>query len=175
MRRHFVKVTIWVMAVLVVWTFLPMATQAAEEEKKADLLFVQSAKGVTLDNGKLTLTDVSPTTIYFSDRPQRIAGHMTTEELVSLWGEGKDSFLADPPNATLSLLGGDKAVDVVVVLRNPQLKGNEMTYDVRVLQGEVPAKGGPCSLFIDIIGMPLTPLSYAGVARRTTRRMIFWR
>ena len=82
---------------------------------------------------------------------------------------------ADPPNATLSLLVGDKAVDVVVVLRNPQLKGNEMTYDVRVLQGEVPAKGGPCSLFIDIIGMPLTPLSYAGVARRTTRRMVFWR
>lgn len=30
------------------------------------------------------------------------------------------------------------------------------------------------SLFIDVIGMPLTPLSYAGAARRTTRRAIIY-
>jgi hypothetical protein len=30
------------------------------------------------------------------------------------------------------------------------------------------------SIFIDIIGMPLTPLSYAGVARRGFRRA-YWR
>jgi len=41
---------------------------------------------------------------------------------------------------------------------------------VKVLQGTMPASGGPASLFIDIIGMPLTPLSYAGVARRTAYR-----
>jgi len=35
-----------------------------------------------------------------------------------------------------------------------------------VLQGEMPAKGGLVSVFIDIIGMPLTPISYAGAARR---------
>jgi hypothetical protein len=28
------------------------------------------------------------------------------------------------------------------------------------------------SVFIDVIGMPLTPLSYAGVARRTYRRAV---
>ncbi len=105
MRRHFVKVTILLMAMLAVWALLPVASQTAEEEKKADLLFVQNAKGVTLDNGKMILTEVSPTTIFFSDRPQRIAAHMTTEELVSLWGEGKDSCLADPPNALLTEWG----------------------------------------------------------------------
>jgi hypothetical protein len=40
----------------------------------------------------------------------------------------------------------------------------------------MPATGGPVALFIDVIGMPLTPLSYAGVARRTAyRRAVYWR
>lgn len=34
----------------------------------------------------------------------------------------------------------------------------------------MPAKGEDVAVFIDIIGMPLTPLSYAGVARRSFRR-----
>ena len=32
------------------------------------------------------------------------------------------------------------------------------------------ASGGPNSLFIDIIGRPLSPVSVAGVARREDRR-----
>lgn len=43
---------------------------------------------------------------------------------------------------------------------------------MKVLQGEMPAKGGLASVFIDIIGMPLTPVSYAGAARR---RAVYWR
>jgi len=34
----------------------------------------------------------------------------------------------------------------------------------------MPASGKDVSVFIDVIGMPLTPVSYAGVARRTYRR-----
>ncbi|ODR99757.1 hypothetical protein AUC69_09150 [Methyloceanibacter superfactus] len=40
----------------------------------------------------------------------------------------------------------------------------------KVLEGDMPAKGEDVAVFIDIIGMPLTPLSYAGVARRSFRR-----
>ena len=43
----------------------------------------------------------------------------------------------------------------------------------KVLQGEMPAKGSDVSVFIDIIGMPMTPLSFAGVARRSYRRAYF--
>jgi hypothetical protein len=45
-----------------------------------------------------------------------------------------------------------------------------LSYDVKVLEGSMPASGGPASLFIDVIGMPMTPISYAGVARRTAYR-----
>jgi hypothetical protein len=41
---------------------------------------------------------------------------------------------------------------------------------VTVLQGQMPVQGGLVSVFIDVIGMPLTPVSYAGAARRSVYR-----
>jgi hypothetical protein len=149
---------------------VPLSDQEAEALGKVTLLFVQNAQGVSLDNTKLTLKGISPSTIFFSDRPQRIAGHMSTKEFISLWSTGKDSFLADPPNANLSVFGESKVGDVVVELRNPTLTGQDFSYDVRVLDGKMPPQSGACSLFIDVIGMPLTPVSYAGAARRAYRR-----
>ena len=58
------------------------------------------------------------------------------------------------------------------MLRDPVLRGDSLTYTVRVLEGKLPARGADVSVFIDIIGMPLTPVSYAGVARRTYRRAV---
>ncbi len=148
------------------------ADSAAEKAKKVPMLFVQTAKGATLVNGKLTLKGVSPMTVYFSDRPTRVAGHVATSEMIPLWSEGKDSFLQDPPNATLSTFTADgKVANVVVELKNPGLNGDQMTYDARVLQGKLPDKADAASLFIDV-GMPLTPVSYAGAARRAARRTV---
>ena len=159
----------------------PLASAVAqavkEPAKQADFLFVQTAKGMTFDKStnKLTLEGVSPITIFFTDRPERIAGHMKTTAFVPFWSTGKDSFLSDPPNADVSILEGDKLRQMVVVLQAPALKGDALTYTVKVLQGDVPVKGADVSVFIDIIGMPLTPLSYAGVARRTMYRRAYWR
>ena len=145
--------------------------------KEADFLFVQTAGGMTFDKAasKLTLTGVASTTIMFTDRPERVAGHMRTSAFVPFWSQGKDSFLKDPPNADLSILEGEKLVQVVVTLTNPVLAGDNLSYTVKILQGDMPAKGAHVSLFIDVIGMPLTPLSYAGVARRSYRRAVMWR
>ena len=139
----------------------------------ADFLFVQNAKGIVYANGKLTLKGVNPATVMFSDRPERIAGHMTTARLVPFWGEGKDSFLKDPPNATLSFLVDQTLADTVVELQYPVLSGDDLSYTAKILEGEVPASAGLASLFIDIIGMPLTPLSFAGGRWRMWRRAAF--
>lgn len=144
------------------------------EHKMADFLFVQNAKGVAYADGKLTLKDVSPVTVMFSDRPERIAGHMSTKRFVPFWKDGKDSFLKDPPNATLSFAEDKQLADVVVELRDPVLEGENLTYEVKILEGKLPHEGGLASLFIDVIGMPLTPMSYAGVARRTWRRAVLY-
>lgn len=145
-----------------------LAQAGKDGAKQADFLFVQTAKGMSFDKGtnRLTLNGVSPLTVFFSDRPERIAGNMPTSVFVPFWSKGKDSFLANPPNADLSILEGDKLEQVVVVLQSPALKGDALSYTVKVLEGNMPAKGGAVSVFIDVIGMPLTPVSYAGAARR---------
>jgi hypothetical protein len=153
------------------------AQGAQEPAKQADFLFVQTAKGMTFDKSanKLTLDGVSPITVMFSDRPERIAANMRTAAFVPFWSKGKDSFLSDPPNADISILEGDQLRQIVAVLQDPVLQGDNLTYTVKVLQGEMPAKGADVSVFIDIIGMPMTPLSFAGVARRSYRRAFFYR
>ena len=144
----------------------------------AQLLFVQNAQGVELgaDGRILTLKGLSPTTLFFSDRPVRIAGHYLTAEYLQFWKAGPDSFLKDPPNATLSVFekGKDELSDVVLTLRNPRVSGNDLVYDIMVISGTPPRTSGPASLFIDIIGLPFTPLSFAGVARRTAYRTVVW-
>jgi hypothetical protein len=145
-------------------------TATGKQSKNVDVLFVQNAKNMSLSEGKLVLRGVNPVTVCFTDRPARMAGHMQTSRFVPLWSQGKDSFLKDNPNATLSIFSGDNVADLVVELSNPQLSGDDLTYDARLLEGTPPANGGACALFIDIIGMPATPMSYAGAARRAWRR-----
>ena len=149
----------------------------AAPAKHADFLFVQTAKAMTFDapSGKFTLQGISPVTVFFSDRPDRIAGNMPTASFVPFWSDGKDSFLSDPPNADISIVEGSKLHQVVVVLRDPVLEGDALSYAVKLVGGTMPTTGAEVSVFIDIIGMPMTPLSFAGARRRTYRRAFMYR
>jgi hypothetical protein len=136
-------------------------------------LIVMNAAGATIDNSKLTLTGIAPSAIIFADRPTRAAGHALTVHLLEEWGSAADaSFAKDPPNATVSAFSKDGSLtrDAVVVLKNPSLQGDKLTFEVQVLEGDLKGADGPASVFIDIIGLPFTPLSFAGVARRTAYR-----
>jgi len=133
-------------------------------------LIVLNSRGATLANGQLVLSGISPNSIMFADRPVRAAGHVLTAHLLQEWATGSDSFAKDPPNATVSVLGADGVADAVVTLRSPKLDGDTLTFAVDVLEGKLDGAKGPASIFIDIIGLPFTPLSFAGVARRTAYR-----
>ena len=52
------------------------AQTAKEPAKQADFLLVQTAKSMSFDKSKnkLTLDGISSTTLFFSDRPEHIAG-----------------------------------------------------------------------------------------------------
>jgi len=140
-------------------------------------LFVLNSRGASLQGGKLVLTGVSPNSIVFADRPVRAAGHELTAHIVNDWGSGSDSFASNPPNATVSGFSksGSDIRDAVVVLKSPKLEGDTLTFDVDVLEGDLTGADGPASVFIDIIGRPFTPMSFAGVARRTAYRGAYYR
>ena len=144
----------------------------ADDAKAVDYLLVQTAKGLAFDaaTSTLSLIDVSPITLFFADRPERVAGNMKTSSFIPFWSQGKDSFAKVPPNADVSIIEGDTMRQVVAELQDPILEGDTLRYKVKILQGSMPEKGADVSVFIDIIGMPLTPLSFAGVRRRAYRR-----
>jgi len=146
------------------------AMKKAVQANEIEALFVQSAASMAYKNGRLILNGIAPTTLMFSDRPKRVTGHLPTEEFLNSWGDGEDSFADDPPNAVLSIFSEEEVNDVVVVLQDPQIDGDRFSYQVEILDGEMPANGGANSLFIDVIGRPLTPVSIAGVHRRGRRR-----
>ncbi|MGE0630451.1 MAG: hypothetical protein AB7O43_21865 [Hyphomicrobiaceae bacterium] len=122
----------------------------AAQEKRTQFLFVQSAESATLDNGVLTLKNVAPATIFFADRPKRMAGHMLTKTFLARWDQGKNSFKKDPPNATLSVFTANGKPGLAVVeLKEPRLSGNNLQFKVKVQSGSLPSNGGEASLFID--------------------------
>ena len=114
-------------------------------------LAVINSAGAKLEGGKLILTGVSTNSIVFADRPVRAAGHVATAQFIMQWDEGKDSFAVDPPNATVSILGGDGSDvnDAVVTLKTPMLEGTTLTFDVAILEGSLNGASGPAALFID--------------------------
>jgi len=131
-------------------------------------LAVLNSRGAGLTDGKLTMSGVTPNSIIFADRPYRTAGHVLTSEFIKQWGEGKDSFAKDPPNATLSVLNKAKSTvaDIVVVLKAPKLDGDRLVFDVVPIEGDLGQADGPATLFIDIVNLP--------IARRTGHRAAWY-
>ncbi len=137
-----------------------------------EALFAQTAREMTSDGDTVTFHGLSPATLYFSDRPQRVVGHLTTKKFVEEWGLGENSFAADPPNAVISFVeaGDETPEDAIVVLKDPEMAGDSLTYTVELLEGSLPDKGELVSVFIDPFGRPLSPVSLAGMNRRARRR-----
>lgn len=154
-RRAFLLVA----PMLLMTAFAATATSFAASSEKPQLMFVQVAEDLKVDPAAKTfrLVKVNQQTLYFSDRPVRIAGHVKMADYLKEWTSqaGKDSFKADPPNATLSVYepGNTDNTVVVVEITNPQIDGSDLIYNYKIIEGSLPAKGGATALFIDWIGV----------------------
>ncbi len=128
---------------------LVFAEHVIDDSKNPGYLFVLSATSGSLKGDTLTLNGV-PNVIYFSDRPARIAGHMSASKFVEMWDKGVDSFKADPPNATLSILEKDGAKNAVLELMSVEQKNGSVVFKVVVLEGMFPVEFNTGDLFIDL-------------------------
>ena len=138
---------------------LGFAGKAIAEEPKPMFMFVQLADDFNADPAAKTLrlVNVNKQTVYFSDRPVRLAGHMKMSDYLKEWtkAEGKDNFAGDPPNATLSVYepGQPDNTLAVVELSHPVVEGDDLVYTYKLMDGTMPKSGGATSLFIDAIGI----------------------
>ena len=144
---------------------------AKQSEEVCEALFVHNAKSSVMNGNTLIMKGFYPSVIFFCDRPQRMAGSLTVKEFLDSVSEGPDSFKDNPPNAVLSVISSDQIVDVVLELTTkPQIFGDSMIYtDVRIIEGETVASAGMSSLFIDMVGRPMSPRARH---RRHRRRAI---
>jgi len=127
---------------------LVFAEHVIDDSKNPGYLFVISGTSGSLDGDTLTLNGV-PNVIYFSDRPNRIAGHMSLSEFIEMWNKGSDSFKADPPNATLSILTKEVVKNVVVELISVEQKSGSVVFKLAVLEGSITGHFHEGTLFID--------------------------
>ncbi len=137
----------------VMLTLLPglvFAEHVIDDSKNTGYLFVISGTSGSLDGDTLTLNGV-PNVIYFTDRPARNEGHLSVSEFIEMWDKGVDSFKADPPNATLSVLKEGEARNVVVELTGVEHKNGSLYFKVVELEGNIKEAFEASSLFIDII------------------------
>lgn len=129
----------------------------------SDLLFILHAKDghIAMDTTGgyfLTLYGVSKNVTYFSEKPNRKAGKVTTEQFLTGWDKGKHSFRRDSANAGIvtysNTLGPERFTDFPVVLTNPQYEKEpgRVTFDItRLEKGEMIPTGdlGEVTLFVD--------------------------
>jgi hypothetical protein len=143
----------------VLLTIAAYATPAETSSAAPQLMFVQSAEGLNVDTDSKTfrLVKVNQQALYFSDRPQRIAGHLTMADFLKEWTAkaGQNNFGDDPPNAVLSVYepGKPDNTTVVVEITNPVVDGTDLVYNYKIIKGKMPAGSGATSLFIDWIGL----------------------
>jgi hypothetical protein len=110
------------------------------EEKPVRYMFVQSVHSgslVPVEGEKnfytLALEGVSPQTIAFSDRPERVVEHVPMQKFLDGLGFSPEN----PPNAAVEILEGNKSEDVIVVeLFDPVYDAANQTlqYNVSVLE-----------------------------------------
>jgi hypothetical protein len=132
------------------------ARKASAEEPKPMLMFVQIADDLKVDAPAQTLrlVKVGQQTLYFADRPERIAGHVKMADFLTEWTSkaGANNFGNDPPNATLSVFEKAKDTLAVVKISSPKVEGAHLVYNYKLIEDTLPATGGATSLFIDWIG-----------------------
>ncbi len=128
-----------------------VASPASASSDNAPLLFVQTAKTATLTADAktpnaytLTLNDVNPSVLWFTDRPGRAAGSVGIKKFVAAWGNtnDKDNFKVDHPNAALLSVSieqddSGKETAPVFTLSQPNYDAaqHRMTYHVVLVQG----------------------------------------
>ncbi len=132
--------------------------QTSAASTGVQFMFVQSAEDLKVDPATSTfrLVKVDKQTLYFSDRPQRIAGHIKMPAYLTEWtgAAGSDNFNVDPPNATLSVYEPGQPDNTVAVVKisHPVVDGNDLVYNYKLIEGIMPIAGGATALFIDWIG-----------------------
>lgn len=131
------------------------AAHGGSDATAGDWLFAQSAGASRIagagESFVLTLSDLAPVTLAFTDRPERATRTIPSARFLDGWNV---LFAGDPPNAVLELAADGRQVPVTIRAARYAAGGGTASYVVIPLDGALatlpPATDlGSASLFID--------------------------
>jgi len=153
-----------------------------QTEEEAKVLFLQAGTDCALTpsaTGIYTLrATVGTETIYFSERPDRLAGTMATQTFVEQFED--NFFVTSNPNVAITFTGDNSNTGpLIVVLSQPRMVGSsiiEYTLMQSDSQGEVASidqfagmsDGISCSIFIDSAQCPNNTFNYYTCTQTTS-------
>lgn len=124
--------------------------QALVDAAVTDLILIQVAAASSSDAHRLTLSDLSPTTIWILQGPVQRIGHLSTGTFLDLWWDVRSGLSDSSLPAVLGRADaeGQFLPDPRFLLRAPRISGSGIQYDIEGLSGSAPSHTGACVLFL---------------------------
>ncbi|MES0879778.1 hypothetical protein [Roseibium sp. SCP14] len=136
------RTSYWVLSafLLIMSAVSPLAASEGEEPAPSSNFVLQASSG-EFDGTTLRLHRISEKTAAFADRPKRIVQSLSVQAFIErFWPDGPNSFKKGPSKAVI-VFGADYVFEnAVVEIGRPQLNRQELSFRMKVLEGNVPAK-----------------------------------
>lgn len=114
------------------------------------LVLIQVAGSAIADLHRLSLRDLSPTTIWLLRGSPASMGHMSTGTFLDLWWNPDSGLAGSRLPAVLGQADPEvqRRPDPNVLLGAPRISGSGLQYDIELLSGSLPGHTGACILFL---------------------------
>ena len=120
--------------------------ESNDDTNEPERFYAHAFSGLTLNDTTLTLNGISPQTLSTIGGPNPASGPISTEEFLTLWDEGENSFSDDPPKADITCTVDGEVINYVVELRMPELDGDKLTYAIEGIgDSNLPVSGTACT------------------------------
>lgn len=121
-----------------------------DDSKNLQYLFVITGDTGTFKDGKLTLNGAPIVTFNYLGTTREV-GHFLVGTFVKMWDKSSSAYNTNPPSGTLSVLDEKGSQGAVIAVSNPASTLNSITFDARILDGEVPVPSfNASSLFLKL-------------------------
>ncbi len=131
-------------------TVIPEAAVALMDGAERSTVYVHVANGMHFSHGRLTLRDLSPSTIVVTADASTLVGHLSTAAFLDRWYRESPGESIQPRPARLSLLDTDQPLreSPQLLVRFPRIREAGLDYDAEVLDHPPPRVSGACVLII---------------------------